>query len=411
MTHPKQNYMRKNQPFPIEKSDPDLCSFLRNAWESGWFDDYADEHFLIQAIEGKLSTFVGKEQMIQNNIDTQGIVMPDGNIKIPSFCFNFCVNLSQKLRHLSKIFSANDIKNFITNQLSAGKKHYDENTFFQALSEISVLAFYASRGGWNQAEYEPSSVKNGKNPEARFTGSLLCRLSSQPDEEVEQHVIVNVEVKAPKFPKEIYQQTDIILPITLLSEHGRAIIPEFCIQHGIAYLSPRIKKLKDFLNSAASKFSIPKEHEYNLLYINWSYCDFPVNGFLEAWGLLTNEVNGILNHPEIAKSVGVVPDVFQKITAVIVYTESLEGLMFSDLRFIWQRNGVGPRFRLWVLDPKLREAELANQSDILLHITGMNPDQNEKRLFLSSYQNKSFEELANLNQRLVELMEQNALQA
>ena len=85
--------------------------------------------------------------------------------------------------------------------------------------------------------------------------------------------------------------------------------------------------------------------------------------------------------------------------------------MFSDLRFIWQRNGVGPRFRMWVLDPKLREAELANQSDILLHITGMNPDQNEKRLFLSSYQNKSFEELANLNQRLVELMEQNALQA
>ena len=76
MTHPKRNYMRKDQPFPIEKSDPDLCSFLRNAWESGWFDDYADKHFLIQAIEGKLSTFIGKEQMIKNNIDTQGIVMP-----------------------------------------------------------------------------------------------------------------------------------------------------------------------------------------------------------------------------------------------------------------------------------------------------------------------------------------------
>ena len=49
-------------------------------------------------------------------------------------------------------------------------------------------------------------------------------------------------------------------------------------------------KLKDFLNSASSKFSVPQSNEYNLLYINWSYCDFASNSFLEAWSLLTNRI-------------------------------------------------------------------------------------------------------------------------
>lgn len=96
----------------------------------------------------------------------------------------------------------------------------------------------------------------------------------------------------------------------MLSQRGRELVPEFCKNHDIQYLSPRLLKLKDFLNSASEKFSIPQEDEYNLLYINWSYCDFPSNSFLEAWSLLTNDINGILTHPDIAQKIGVSNDVF-----------------------------------------------------------------------------------------------------
>ena len=311
--------------------------------------------------------------------------MADGSIHMSSFCLNFCINFSQKMGHLSRVFSENDIKVFMMQQLSAGKKHYDENTFFQALSEVSVLSFFASRGCWCNAIYEPPIGNNGKNPEAKFVGAVLCKTPLQPNQEIKQTISVNIEVKAPRFTENTGKTSGSILPITLLSDNGRLIIPKFCEQHGLVYMSPRINKLKDFLNSAASKFSIPGEHEFNLLYINWSYCDFPVNGFLEAWGLLTNEINGVLKYPDVAARVGIVPEVFEKITAVIVYTESLEGLMFSDFRFVWQRNGAGPRFRMWVIDPKLRRDELSDQSDILFRITGMNPGIEEKGLFLSDY--------------------------
>ena len=145
-------------------------------------------------------------------------------------------------------------------------------------------------------------------------------------------VVINIEVKCPKFPSIEQREGKIAIPTVLLSDEGRKQVPVFCEERGITYISPRVMKLKDFLNSAASKFSIPQEDEYNLLYVNWSYCDFPSNSFLEAWSLLTNSINGILTHPEAAHSLGVSSDVFEKITAVIVYTEALEGLMFLDFR-------------------------------------------------------------------------------
>ena len=169
------------------------------------------------------------------------------------------------------------------------------------------------------------------------------------------------------------QERKIAIPTVLLSDEGRKQVPTFCESNGVTCLSPRVLKLKDFLNSAASKFSVPKENEYNLLYINWSYCDFPSNSFLEAWSLLTNAINGILIHRNVARKMGVSPDVFEKITAVVVYTEALEGLMFQDFRFVWQMNGRGQRFRMWVLNDDLRNAENSRKSDTLFYITGMKP--------------------------------------
>ena len=81
----------------------------------------------------------------------------------------------------------------------------------------------------------------------------------------------------------------------------------------------------------------------------------------------------MLIHPEYAEKIGIDLDAYTKISAIVVYTESLEGIAFSDFRYVWQRNGAGARFRMWVIDDALRQLELENKSDILFRVTGMRP--------------------------------------
>ena len=45
-------------------------------------DEYSDNHFLIKAIENRLETFVGKEQLIENDLNMQGIIDVHGNAEI-----------------------------------------------------------------------------------------------------------------------------------------------------------------------------------------------------------------------------------------------------------------------------------------------------------------------------------------
>lgn len=275
----------------------------------------------------------------------------------------------------------------MTDQMSAGKKHYKEDTFFQALSEVSVLSFYASTLHWFQMTYEPAMQEGGslKNPEASLNGMLRCRADIGNETKFEKEVTINIEVKSPEFPHERHENERIVIPTVLLTDPGREKVKKFCKDKGIKYLDARVKKLKDFINSAADKFRIPGECEFNLLYINWSYRDFPSNSFLEAWSLMTNEINGILIHPELTIEIGISPEAFKKITASIVYTESLEGLMFGDLRYIWQRCGAGPRFRMWVLDEKLRKAEREDRSNILFYSTGMNPSDGLTQMAMADF--------------------------
>lgn len=137
--------MRSNTKFPIE-DDMGLCDFLRNAWRDGWLDEYSADHFLIKAIENRLTTFVGKEQLIENNINLQGIINEDGSINTNAFNLDFCTNFSLRMQALTEIFGNKNIKGFITNQMSAGKKHYNEDTFFEALSEVSILSLVEGDG-------------------------------------------------------------------------------------------------------------------------------------------------------------------------------------------------------------------------------------------------------------------------
>ena len=371
----------------------ELCTFLCDAWEEGWLNEYSDELFLIKAIEKRLDSFVGIDQLIGNNLDMQGLFDQGKNINMSLFAPNFCINLSQRLQLLAAVFGADSIKRFVMDQMSAGKENYSEDTFFEALSEVSVLSYFARRGRWNHAIYEPQAIPgiNKKNPEAKFVGNVICMTTNQ-EEESDQEIVVNVEVKSPAFPHDSHKEEKIAIPTALLSEQGRARVSNLCQENNVTYMPPRVWKLRDFINSAAEKFNEPEKNEFNLLFINWSYRDFPTNSFLEAWALLTNEINGIMKYPDYGLKNGISPEAYRKITAIIVYTESLEGLMFSDFRFVFQRNGAGPRFRMWVLDQNLRQAEWANKSNVLFRATGMNPDRPASTLALVDFKSNSSDE-------------------
>jgi hypothetical protein len=397
--------MRRETTFPI-KGNIKLCNFLNAAWTNGWLDEYSDDHFLIKAIENRLTTFVGKEQLIENDINQQGIINADGSINATAFNLNFCINFSRRMQFLAQKFGDENIKTFITNQMSAGKQHYKEDAFFEALSEVSILSFYVASCDWRQAIYEPPVIAgvNNKNPEARFIGSIHCRVEGENWMGAERTVTINIEVKSPEFPHDNHENKKIAIPTMLLTDNGRKEVKKFCKERNVVYMDPRVLKLRDFINSAASKFTVPMNDEFNLLYINWSYRDFPSNSFLEAWSLLTNEINGVLTHPDFATSIGILPDAFEKITAVIVYTESLEGLMFSDFRHVWQRNGAGPRFRMWVIDEKLRNAERADESNVLLNITAMNPSKELTQMVMIDCKSKTNVERAETSKLGLELM-------
>lgn len=258
---------------------------------------------------------------------------------------NFCINFSAKLKSMADFFGEMKIKDFIENQLAAGKEKYDEDQFFRALSEVSILNYWRMRS--NSGEYEPRTIEK-KNPEARFH----CR----------NGVIVDVEVKTPGFAV-VDQIKKYAIPTVLLDDKGLEF-GEYCKAHSLVPIMPRVHKLKEFLNSAAEKF-LPVDHvsHINLLYINWSFSEYPELSYLEAYGLLVNPDNGLLVNRTIAKEIGVNDEVFSRISAVVVYNESLNGLMFGDFRYVWTRSEDGlPHFGIIAL----------HNNEGLLGTTGMN---------------------------------------
>lgn len=366
---------RSDSPFPFDDFDP--VGFMEKAWTRGWLDDFANDHFLIMALENRLNKFDWEYQFISNT--TTDVFTPlalNGKIDFRQFSDTFITNLSTKLAVMEQRFGSDKIHNFVVNQLSAGKRNYSADAFFQALSEIEILCFYC-RIDWDTYIYEPPIGIHGANPEARFE-YILPSANGIP-----QKIQVNVEVKTPRFPIPENPKQRVALPAILLSDEGRKEVQHLCDSYNMKCLLPRVTKLVSFLNSAASKFDIPKENQYNILYINWSYSDFPSASFLEPWSLLTNELNGILTNRDIGMNLPfkepLHPDVYNKITAVVVYSSSLDQLMFSDFRDAWKTSKeAGCRFRMYVLDKKLEERELSKELTPLFEITGMRPDSPEK---------------------------------
>lgn len=164
---------RSQHGFPAKRID--ITGFLNHCWTEGWFDEYSNDHFLIKAIEDRVSDLEWKTQMISNNsLSIFSPINENGAVDFSQFSQVFVMNISECLSTMSMCFSEEKISAFIQNQLSAGKTHYDENMFFQALSEIEILDFYCSRFPAKSAVYEPRLGVGQANPEASFRAMFPC---------------------------------------------------------------------------------------------------------------------------------------------------------------------------------------------------------------------------------------------
>ncbi len=384
--------MRHDKPFPA--SEWDLFSTFENMWNAGWLDSYSDEHFLIRALENRIQDIQWKDQFLNNNSDSiYSPIYRPGGIDYSSLSRNFVINLSGIFKGMINMFGEEHIKKFIVDQLSAGKEKYNENVFFQALSEIEILRFYGSRNPVNSVYEPPVTAESKRNPEASFEYILPHS---------QKHIKVNVEVKTANFNTSFDDNHSFLMPTILLNDKGREDFANTCKANKIKTLMPRVSKLVDFINSATEKFNEPEPDEYNLLYVNWSYSDYPICGFIEAWNLLTNDQNGLLLYPDKATKLNMKKplntDALKRITAIIVYTSSLEQLMFSDFSYSWQRHPMFKhRFRMHVINDRLREDELADRSRSLFQITGMNPDRNEGNFYILGYYRRG----ASNNEKLI----------
>lgn len=298
-------------PFPLEKNL--ACSVIGNMWKKGWLDSYDRKHFLIRCIFGD-NEFI-RRFFCHEKYTYEGSILIGAD--------TFIMNLSVKLGGLIDFFGEEKIKYFIMEQMSAGKKHYNHNVFFQALAEVEILIYFISFGTSyeKEGEYEPHLNQNKKNPEARIAYS--------------DGTVLDIEVKMPEF-RDILSRADTYMPLVLLNNKGREEFSNLCKAIGAVCKFPRALKLKDFLNSACSKFrEVEDENHFNILFINWTFTDIPYNGYYEACALLYNEKNGLLKYPEVAKSLGISEDVFKKISAVFVYQDPDEMMLFQDFRFLF----------------------------------------------------------------------------
>ncbi|MCH4201317.1 MAG: hypothetical protein LKF87_10055 [Clostridium tyrobutyricum] len=286
----------------------------------GWMDDFSKKHFLIKALDGKMDYFQKYSNLIENSVYFE-----------TNYCKSFLANFSHRLNLLFNVFNEKDMRNFFNSGLSAGKSNYDDAQFFRSLSEAMIMEFLITYGPsrLKQAIYEPKLGENGKNPEARFIYD--CGIT------------IDVEVKTPGFNKSSNKLNKVIIPAFLLDAEDEKVFKKVSSKYNCNFLKPRVLKLKEFINSAGDKFVKPQDSNHiNLLYINWTYSDIEISGLKEPYGLLYNNYNGILKNMEAALSIGIKEKALEKITAIIVYQDSFESIIFNDFRDVWN----GYKFRL-----------------------------------------------------------------
>lgn len=358
-----------NSRFPIENDS--LVDTLRRIWMQGWLDNFSESHFLIRAINGQWPDF--------RTIDQMNAVSPE----LYSDCdtsYNFVVNFSQRLQRFICLCGPINSKRFL-DQLSAGKNNYNEDQFFEALHEMHVFSYLTSYGAPN-VEYEPAlgGVSGERNPEYRIRNRFAVP-SQDPDKPLipMEDYILDVEVKSivGNVDAAIDLTKSFITPIVTIDYKNRNQLNTFCNERGFQVELPDVIHLRDFLNETADKFETPtNENHFNILYLNWTYREIPLFNFMEPLSLLDNTMNGLLRHKAIGIHFGISEDVFEKVSAIFIYSYPKQALAFSDIRWVFANNKCAVLF-----NPNLSQKQILK----LTHILHMGPSANPKTPVILSH--------------------------
>lgn len=299
----------------------DALNFTKQLYEQGLFESYSGNHFLIRALTGKLD-YLNEYP----HLAVPGSLTFDKETDTENFLNNFSV----KFKGFYDTFNEKDMKKFIGNQLAAGKKNYNENQFFRAISEINVINFVRCLGpGLKEAIYEPElNENNKKNPEVRLI--------------FENDIVVDLEVKTPgfgdanRFLKQKNIEYLIRLNVLVTDNERKGYINKFKKSKAEVVL-PRVGKIKDYINSAGEKFVIPNNGKHiNLLFINWTYTEFQQKSLIEPLGVLYNPKNGILRSPKFLDSLGINKEALKKISAIILYGDTFNSILYSNMLNIYE---------------------------------------------------------------------------
>lgn len=328
--------LRSEEEFPL-KEYTFISDIYERLWTDGYFDDYSEEHILIRLLhkdDEAFSKFISK-------LRTYTVDYPN-NGKIDHF--TFLINFSTRLNKLVDWFGYDEIAQFVSNELSAGKKNYNEQQFFEAYSEVLILTFFGTFGpNCVSAVYEPTTGEGKSNPEASF--------------EFEDGTHLEIEVKRARM-QSCFSSNDSVMPLRCMSLDGIKKFERECRNKGISCVRPRVGKLKDYINMSCKKFSpIKSEKHYNILVINWSTSEIKFKPCLEPAMILMNPENGVLNHKGMEVNYEISSDLYDKITAIFVIHNSVESIAYTDMRYLFASRDAYMLLNPYLLDTEAKKKD------------------------------------------------------
>ena len=303
----------------MKKRDNSNLKWLEEFAQEGYFDDFSEDHFIKRILR--------EDGDLPDKFQTEifQICKRDNSNRVKIDAISFYASFSARLSNMLNLFDENDIKKFVEAQLSAGKDKYNEDTFFQAISEITCINYVANivpESNDIYVEYEPTT--NGKkNPEARI-------ISGEKNLDKFRY---DIEVKTPVFKGIQLDSNKKYLKVNIpLSDKNRDIVQGMADQYDYNVIWPNFYKIKDFINSAGSKFIEPTSVEdINILFINWTFINPKESKIMEPCALLMNEKNGLLRNNKYHNIVGIDEDMLKKISAIVIYCDNYDSFMGQNL--------------------------------------------------------------------------------
>ena len=250
----------------------------------------------------------------------------------------FIANLSCALSKLKENCTSEDLKNYIA-KLAAGKENYSEDQFWETLHELNAF-MYMTKFSNCSIEYEPAIGGNtGRNPEFRVNFSHKIDIKSSSSTII-NNCIFDVEVKSivGNLNNSINKNDPFILPLLPIQYEKREQLKEACNELGFKLELPEVTHIKNFLNNAYTKFVCPdSKNHFNLLFLNWTFREIE-NNWLEPYMLLNNIHNGLYCYREIGEKCGLEPGVYDRISAIFIYSCPIQSIMFNDITWALANN-------------------------------------------------------------------------